>query len=32
MSGVMPAIPLILIRPFLPESPIWQQKQARPAR
>ena len=31
MSGVIPAIPLILIRPFLPESPIWQQK-ARPAR
>ena len=29
MSGVIPAIPLILIRPFLPESPIWQQKQAR---
>ena len=26
MSGVLPAIPLILIRPFLPESPIWQQK------
>ena len=28
MSGVIPAIPLILIRPFLPESPIWQQKRA----
>ena len=28
MSGVLPAIPLILIRPFLPESPIWQQKKA----
>jgi MFS family permease len=27
MSGVVPAIPLILIRPFLPESPIWQQKK-----
>jgi MFS family permease len=27
MSGVIPAIPLILIRPFLPESPIWQQKK-----
>jgi MFS family permease len=26
MSGVVPAIPLILIRPFLPESPIWKQK------
>jgi MFS family permease len=28
MSGVIPAIPLIVIRPFLPESPIWQQKKA----
>jgi MFS family permease len=28
MSGVLPAIPLIIIRPFLPESPIWQQKKA----
>jgi MFS family permease len=28
MSGVLPALPLILIRPFLPESPIWQQKRA----
>ena len=27
MSGVIPAIPLILIRPFLPESPVWQQKK-----
>jgi MFS family permease len=27
MSGVIPAIPLILIRPFLPESPAWQQKR-----
>ena len=27
MSGVLPAIPLILIRPFLPESPIWQEKK-----
>ncbi len=27
MSGLIPAIPLILIRPFLPESPIWQQKK-----
>ena len=27
MSGVLPAIPLILIRPFLPESPIWQDKK-----
>ena len=28
MSGVIPAIPLIVIRPFLPESPIWQQRRA----
>lgn len=27
MSGVIPALPLIFIRPFLPESPIWQQKK-----
>src|SRR5262249_18051263 len=27
ISGVLPAIPLIVIRPFLPESPIWQQKK-----
>ena len=24
MSGVIPALPLIIIRPFLPESPAWQ--------
>ena len=28
MSGVIPAIPLIIIRPFLPESPVWSQKRA----
>ena len=28
MSGVLPAIPLILIRPFLPESPAWAKKKA----
>jgi MFS family permease len=27
ISGVIPALPLILIRPFLPESPKWQQKK-----
>jgi MFS family permease len=27
MSGIVPAIPLIFIRPFLPESPIWLQKK-----
>lgn len=28
MSGLIPAIPLIVIRPFLPESPLWQKKKA----
>jgi hypothetical protein len=28
MSGIIPAIPLILIRPFLPESPKWAAKRA----
>jgi MFS family permease len=28
LSGVIPAIPLILIRPFMPESPIWAEKKA----
>jgi MFS family permease len=28
MSGVIPALPLIIIRPFLPESPTWQAKRA----
>jgi len=28
ISGVIPAIPLILIRPFLPESPEWERKRA----
>jgi MFS family permease len=27
MSGLLPAIPLIFIRPFLPESPVWKQKK-----
>ncbi len=27
ISGLLPAIPLIVIRPFLPESPAWQQKK-----
>lgn len=27
MSGLIPAIPLIIIRPFLPESPAWQKKK-----
>ncbi|RIK85085.1 MAG: MFS transporter [Planctomycetota bacterium] len=28
MSGLVPAIPLIVIRPFLPESPKWAAKKA----
>ena len=28
MSGVIPAIPLIVVRPFLPESPIWRERKA----
>ncbi len=27
ISAVIPAIPLVLIRPFLPESPQWKQKK-----
>lgn len=27
LSGVIPAIPLIVIRPFLPESPAWAAKK-----
>ncbi len=27
ISGVIPALPLLLIRPFLPESPEWQKKK-----
>lgn len=29
ISGVIPALPLILIRPFLPESPAWAAKKAQ---
>ena len=29
ISGVIPAIPLIIIRPFLPESPVWQEKKSK---
>ncbi|WP_436715535.1 MFS transporter [Roseiconus lacunae] len=28
ISGVIPAIPLIIVRPFLPESPEWAAKKA----
>jgi MFS transporter len=27
ISGVLPALPLIAIRPFLPESPTWREKK-----
>ena len=27
ISGVIPALPLIVIRPFLPESPAWKEKK-----
>src|SRR2546423_221464 len=29
LSGLIPAIPLVLVRPFLPESPIWGAMKAR---
>lgn len=28
LFGMIPAIPLIIVRPFLPESPIWRSKKA----
>ncbi len=28
ISGLLPAIPLMIIRPFLPESPVWQARRA----
>jgi len=28
ISGLIPAIPLIIIRPFLPESPLWIEKKS----
>jgi MFS family permease len=27
ISGILPAVPLLLIRPFLPESPVWKSKK-----
>ena len=27
ISGLIPAIPLLVVRPFLPESPVWLQQQ-----
>ncbi|MBI1876132.1 MAG: MFS transporter, partial [Acidobacteria bacterium] len=29
ISGVIPAAPLILVRPFLPESPVWAEERLR---
>ena len=29
LSGLIPAIPLIVVRPFLPESPEWKEKKAK---
>lgn len=26
LFGFLPAVPLMVIRPFLPESPVWQQR------
>jgi MFS family permease len=28
ISGIIPALPLIIVRPFLPESPVWRDKKA----
>jgi MFS family permease len=27
LAGLIPAIPLIVVRPFLPESPVWREKR-----
>jgi hypothetical protein len=27
LFGILPAIPLLVVRPFLPESPIWKKKR-----
>jgi hypothetical protein len=29
LFGLLPAIPLLLIRPFLPDSPIWREKRLK---
>ena len=29
LSGLIPAIPLMLLRPFLPESPVWREKKCK---
>jgi MFS family permease len=27
LSGLLPALPLMIVRPFLPESPVWRRKK-----
>src|SRR5262249_30214706 len=29
LSGLIPAIPLIVVRPFLPESPLWRSQKSK---
>jgi hypothetical protein len=29
LSGLLPAVPLMLIRPFLPKSPVWREQRSR---
>jgi hypothetical protein len=29
LGGLLPAIPLMAVRPFLPESPIWKEKKSK---
>lgn len=29
LCGLLPAVPLMVVRPFLPESPVWQRKRAQ---
>ncbi len=29
LSGIIPAVPLIFVRPFLPESPVWREKKSQ---
>ena len=32
LSGLIPALPLIVLRPFLPESPLWQARRVETSR
>jgi predicted MFS family arabinose efflux permease len=29
LSGLIPAIPLMVVRPFLPESPVWRDRKSK---